>query len=728
MPDIHKAGNARFGPFEIDFSSRELRKHGLKLKISGQPIQILEMLLETPAEVVSREQIRERLWPANTFVDFDHGLNAAINKLREALGDSADSPRYIETVPRRGYRFIADVLPANGNGTGTPETKPDVKPAPVMITSPAKHPRLRLFTITLTAVCLVALLLAYLLLRQNNDWRVSIAREAQLTTSSDLAVYPTFSPDATRLAYSVDRGHGYEIVVQQIEGAQRELPVTDDGQQNIQAAWSPDGQVIAYHSRKRQGIWAIPSLGGPPRRITHFGSHPSWSPDGKWIAFQSGPVNDLGADAPGVFAPSVLWIVRPDGTDARQITTAGNPEGGHGAPSWSPDGRRIVFVSLITHTTLFTVDVQSGEVKPVGKPAPIYFDPVYSADGASIFFGMMSPTGLGLFQMPISKDGSTGQGEPVQLKSGDVRVRNLALSRDGTKLLYSGVTQSSGIWSISATGKKFGEPVVLRQRMGDRTTVPKISPDGQRVLVASWRTGVCCEIWMVNRDGTGATMLTAEGIHPKWLPDGRNIVYISIRGKVYAATTTHLQKLNIDTREAVNVAELSTNVLSLDVSPDGRLVVYQVPANGATNLWTLDLKTGSRQQLTSGKNVLVFPVWSPDGLQIAANSKRRDDDQAFIVSAKDGHITQLTSDSGQHWPGSWSKDGRQVIAAVQHDGIWNVYSIDVATRTETPLTRYTLQNAYVRYPQISPDGKQVIYEHTETRGNIWMLSLTPSRK
>src|SRR5690349_8261786 len=99
----------RFGVFEADLQARELRKSGLKIKIHDQPFQVLALLLEHPGEIVTREDLHQRIWTADTFVDFDHGLNTAVNKLREALGDSADSPRFVETVPRRGYRFLAPV-------------------------------------------------------------------------------------------------------------------------------------------------------------------------------------------------------------------------------------------------------------------------------------------------------------------------------------------------------------------------------------------------------------------------------------------------------------------------------------------------------------------------------------------------------------------------------------------------------------------------------------------
>src|SRR5437764_1827316 len=99
----------RFGVFEVDLTEGELRKSGMKLRLQGQPFQVLAVLLERPGELVTREELKQRLWPSDTFVDFDHSLNTAINKVREVLGDSASSPRYVETLARRGYRFIAPV-------------------------------------------------------------------------------------------------------------------------------------------------------------------------------------------------------------------------------------------------------------------------------------------------------------------------------------------------------------------------------------------------------------------------------------------------------------------------------------------------------------------------------------------------------------------------------------------------------------------------------------------
>jgi len=107
-------GAIRFGVFEVDLPAGELRKQGVKIKLQDQPFQLLRILLERRGEVVTREELRQRIWPADTFVDFEGGVNNAVKRLREALGDKADNPRYIETVPRKGYRFIG---PLNGQIT-----------------------------------------------------------------------------------------------------------------------------------------------------------------------------------------------------------------------------------------------------------------------------------------------------------------------------------------------------------------------------------------------------------------------------------------------------------------------------------------------------------------------------------------------------------------------------------------------------------------------------------
>src|SRR5260370_26973158 len=130
MPENdQRRGRLGFGVFELDPSAGELRKHGVRVRLQEQPLQVLATLLEHPGEIVTREELQKKLWPADTFVDFDHGLNKVINKIREALSDSAECPRFVETVARRGYRFLAEVRAADVSPASSPELSTQPYPA-----------------------------------------------------------------------------------------------------------------------------------------------------------------------------------------------------------------------------------------------------------------------------------------------------------------------------------------------------------------------------------------------------------------------------------------------------------------------------------------------------------------------------------------------------------------------------------------------------------------------
>src|SRR5205807_4559027 len=163
----------RFGVFEVDLRSGELRKQGMRIKLQEQPFQVLAVLPQRPGEVVTREELRNQNWPADTFVDFDNSLNTEINKLREALGDSADSPRFIETLPRRGYRFIAPVTGVDGTARGSASG-----------VSAAALPSSRKIFVTLAVVMLAVGLAGRLL------WR---SRQARHLTEKDTIVLGDFA-------------------------------------------------------------------------------------------------------------------------------------------------------------------------------------------------------------------------------------------------------------------------------------------------------------------------------------------------------------------------------------------------------------------------------------------------------------------------------------------------------------------------------------------------------
>jgi len=260
-----KSDRTRFGPFEVDLDTHELWKDGAPLKLIGHPFEILAVLLTRPGELVKRDELQAHLWPKDTFVDFDHGLNAAVKKLRETLNDSAENPRYIQTLPRLGYRFIAPVsseVPDLVAKTLTPETT--AKPV---------------WTWKITAlVTLLAVLFAlgcYVLKARIGHIDYSVLTPVPLTSYPGVELAPSFSPDGNQIAFEWFQASSpteADLYVKQI-GQEHALRLTNHRAGFVEPAWSPDSRSIAFEMLEKGvvGLYVIPSLGGPERKLAEVG-------------------------------------------------------------------------------------------------------------------------------------------------------------------------------------------------------------------------------------------------------------------------------------------------------------------------------------------------------------------------------------------------------------------------------------------------------------------------
>jgi DNA-binding winged helix-turn-helix (wHTH) protein len=335
----------RFGIFELDPNTGELCKNGRKLKLQEQPFRILNLLLEQPGQTVTRERLKEVLWPSDTFVDFDHSLNAAIAKLRQALGDSAENPRFIETLSRRGYRFIAPVeVASNGDRNATPVRAPAsvVAAAPVQESpvSPPVDTKIRIGWVLAMVFAAVVMVAAFAIW----FWRKPAPGQTelvQLTNDIGLTMDPAVSPDGKLLAYASDRADGknLNIWIQQLSEGGSAVQLTHFDADTTEPSFSPDSNKIVFHSgHNGGGIYVIPTVGGEPVRLASTGRDPRFSPDGQWIAYwrgayQSSPVTGVGGGD--------IFIVAATGGPERRI---GLDLNGYSLamPIWASDSKRVL--------------------------------------------------------------------------------------------------------------------------------------------------------------------------------------------------------------------------------------------------------------------------------------------------------------------------------------------------------------------------------------------------
>lgn len=626
----------------------------------------------------------------------------------------------------RAASQTAAALPVRTTGKRNEESEPTVPPTTAVI-APAAHDRTNRRWLLIGSAALFILLTVVggvwlWRARQSRFRPVKVERIVQVTSWPGLDDYAAISPDGKSVAYSSDHGGNFEIFVKALTPGAKELQLTSDGKHNSQPSWSPDGQYIAYYSRGIGGIWSIPSGGGQAKQLTEFGSSPAWSPDGTTIAFQSSSMTDLGAGAVNVMPPSTLWLVPAGGGELKRITRLGEPYGGHGSPAWSPDGKRLAFTAgNYSFFSTWSTAIDGSNLQQIAEDS---YGAGYSADGKSAFFITEAKV------MQVAVDPVTGlrSGNPATVEGiGGLPafVRRLSFSADGKRLVYSKPARSESLAAVKMhpdTAQADGDPVLLFRNTSNRTHMPAYSPDGKKIVFANGlMNGTRCDLWQVNSDGSDPLQLTsdpASELVPSWLPDSSEVAYISDRlghGALWA--------INLSTRREHMLLDVKTDVAFGRLSPDGKELAYNLTKDGVINIWSADLASGKPKQLTFDQEMMGFPVWSPDSRSIAFQRLRGDDSNVMVMSATGTDVTQLTFEKGQSWPHGWSADGDKVLYAGFRDGLWNVWWVSRTTKKVQRLTNYTKPNAFVRYPSWSPNGDQVVYEYTETTGNIWLAEI-----
>jgi Tol biopolymer transport system component/DNA-binding winged helix-turn-helix (wHTH) protein len=482
------AGLMRFGTFEVDVLAGELRKSDRTVRIQEQPFRILLLLLERPGEIVSREHIIQQLWPDGTFVDYEHSVNTAIRKLREALGDDPDSPRFVQTIPRRGYRFVAPLnnLPV------------DHTAAPV-----STERRKWMIVAALPIMMAVAAAFFYYFADAGRSPEQPV-NVVPLTSLPGQEISPTFSPDGTQVAFGWDgenNGAGFDVYVKAV-GADKPLRLTHHPAAGLGTAWSPDGRHIAISrvAGEYSGIFLVAPTGGPERKLASVnilqdsGAYVSWSPDSKRIAFVEF-VTESGRSA--WLQMFTLAIDSPNEPKALRTDCPGAT-----APAFSPRGDGLAFVCIedFGHLGIRLLNLADGKARTLLSAPGFINGLAWSGDGQRILYSHQDTGGNSEFWQI-----SVAHPQQRQKLSFGADGFTPTISFTANRLAYAQQSESVNIWRVrlGANGKSAG-PLITSTR---RQVLPNISPDGRKIAFTSDRSGHN-EIWLCDADGTNALQLT----------------------------------------------------------------------------------------------------------------------------------------------------------------------------------------------------------------------------
>jgi Tol biopolymer transport system component/DNA-binding winged helix-turn-helix (wHTH) protein len=567
----------RFGPFEVSPDSGELRKSGTRLKVSGQAIQVLLALLEKPGQLVTREELQQQLWPGASFGDFEHGINAVIKRLREVLGDSATQPKFIETIPRRGYRFVGPV--------GSSQSE---------LAGPAKKSEARKLRFVLVAVLIFAFVGAIVWAarsKRKQRWapiESEVLTPVPFTALPGAEIGPTFSPDGSQIAFAWDgdthpgsRNKGFDLYVKVI-GSENLLRLTHQPSESIHPAWSPDGQRIAFHrlSGSDTGIYVVPALGGPERKLlsthaTAWASSISWSRDSKWIVY---------SDAAPLGSHHRLYLLSVE--TLQQLPIRHVPECVEETdPAFSPLSTIIAYVCHLEtgDSALYSVEPPAGVPQRIGTYEGYGWGTAWRGGNRLVLSRFLY--GTNYFEL-----------YEVTLPSGSIRKLRSETSGDaespvtsitGNKLAYQFEQhRNANIWRKDLLQPQATAIEIIASSRDSEA--PQYSPDGKYIVFNSDRGGNF-EIWLSRADGSNLVRLSdlknAQTGTPNWSPDGSKIAFDSRRGGVADIYIENVSEL-VPRKLITNVANISTPSWSHDGKwiyfiaggIEGR--IYRCPAEG----------------------------------------------------------------------------------------------------------------------------------------------------
>ena len=770
---MHTPAAARvmcFGPFQVDARTRELRKRGTRLRVPEQSVRVLLALLDRAGDVVTRDELTAILWPTATAVDVEHGLNSAVRRLRDALGDSAERPVYIETVPRVGYRFVGSVdtpLAAatdNAASTETPLAEVPCVSDQQAESAPARtgFRRQRQRRLVITTIVVLATMASMIVWRGRRTERViatSSPEPIPLTFEDGLQTDPSFSVDGQWIAYTSNSGGNFDIWIRRLSGGDP-VKVTHDEADDSQPDWSPDGSRLVFRSeRAGGGLFVVPVTGGGAQRISSLGFRPRWSPDGRQILFAEQLLTGLDLN---------LHVIDVGSGAAHRW-----PGDARGAFGWQPRSSTVLQLGSLygpfeptlaswqvgsASVTRWTIDGDVMRGFQAHQLVVIGGEEVMPSPGMSLLYFVGASRGRrALWRIdldPAARRVASGPHRVTTLPD----VNNATLSPDGTRVVFDGSARHAQIvsYALDPEDASHAGPTAMTPE-AIHAHSPTLSRNGRAFAFVLTRPGspdrseITARLPGHSRDlAIRAIDHPREVVHtPRWNADGTKLAYsLVVNADQPSSARQQLRLFDAASGEDVPLTSPHSPVdrveLSTGWTPDGRhLIVTSQYATGRHEIALVPIHAApqaerSRQPVTSSaKGSVSAAVMSPDARWIAFRVGQRDGLAARIavVSSAGGEAqdwTYVTTGAEAADKPCWSDDGTTLYFTSGNDSV-NVWGIGLDTLRGRPvgqpfqITKFKGPGEHIlsdiRTLAIGTCGKRLVVPVVRPKGGLWMLEL-----
>jgi Tol biopolymer transport system component/DNA-binding winged helix-turn-helix (wHTH) protein len=704
-----------FGGYRLDPQARILGLRDQPIALAPKSFDLLLLLVERRGRVLERDELIRALWP-DTIVE-EANLTFQVSTLRKALG--GDGSKWIETVPKHGYRFSASVREMPPEGKATAE-------APA---AAARSPARRRWPIIAATLAMALALAALALWRQPARMKPpAMPRDlvaVPLTTYPGSESHPTLSPDGSQVAFVWDGAEDNVDIYLKLVGPGEPHRLTIDPGADFSPAWSPDGRQIAFlrwlpgGDGDRGGIYVIPALGGAERRLgeidlTNFRTAAgslAWTPDGRWLAA-------AGRFDPG--DPSEIWLLSVETAERRRLTVAEEGQIGDFGLAFSPDGRALAVLRFATRSVgdvyllpLGAGYTAAGPMVRLTHENRLVGGPCWNQQGNRIFYSSGGALGYRTLRMvAVDREHPERRMEPVPLPAGE-HATMLAAARN--RLVYAREHRDTNIWRLPlpASAARRGPTVLIASTFDEHN--PDFSADGAKITFTSTRSGTE-EIWIANADGSGATQMTSVGgpntSNSRWSRDGRTILFNSRR-----SGSSDLYLLDVATRYVQRLTDDPRDEYEPRWSRDGKWIYFVSTRTGRPEVWKMPSGGGPAAQVTRQGGVAAFE--SADGRWVYYGKAMVRPTSIWRVPVDGGEETKVLDGLSYSFNFAVTERGIYLLAFRGTPPVASIEFFDFATRQTTLL--HTLDRPFWFGFALPPDERSILFSKEDSHGSDLML-------